>query len=86
MSQLFDRTGVDYEVACGIVGGIIAHYSEALALEHEKPTPDDAVVARIESDRRALLALRSELDPDDAVAIEAMIQRYGPLARELYQK
>lgn len=81
---LFDRAGVRYEVACDVLGAIIAHYSEALALEYEKPIPDDAVVARIEADKRALRALRSSIDPKDAAAIETVIQQYGPQARALY--
>jgi hypothetical protein len=86
MSELFDRTGVRYEVACDVLGAIIAHHSEALALEREKPIPDDAVVAGIEADKRALRALRDWLDPKDAAAIETVIQQYGPQARELYQQ
>jgi hypothetical protein len=81
---LFDRAGVLYEVACDVLGAIIAHNSEALALEYEKPIPDDVVVARIEADKRALRALRSSIDPKDAAAIETVIQQYGPQARALY--
>ena len=83
---LFSLESVRYEVACDVLGAIIAHHSEALALEHEKPIPDDAVVARIEADKRALRALRDNLDPKDAAAIETVIQQYGPRARELYQQ
>ncbi len=84
-AELFDRTGVRYEVACDVLGAIIAHYSEALALEREKPFPDAAAVERIEAAKRALRTERDELDPSNSEAIKAVIRKYGPQARQLYQ-
>ena len=82
---LFDRAGVLYEVACDVIGAIIAHYSEALAQERGKPVPDAAAVERIEAAKRALRLERDELDTSNAEAIKSVIQKYGPQARELYQ-
>lgn len=84
MNHLFDPTGVDYEVACDVIGAIIAHYSEILAIERAKPVPDDAEVERIKAAKRALNTERAALGPRDAVAIKAVTEKYGPLARELY--
>ena len=82
---LFDRAGVLYEVACDVIGAIIAHYSEALAQERGKPVPDAAAVERIEAAKRTLWLERDELDTSNAKAIKSVIQKYGPQARELYQ-
>lgn len=82
---LFDRAGVLYEVACDVLGAIIAHYSEALAQERGKPVPDAVTVERIEATKRALRRERDELDTSNAEAIKSVIQKYGPQARELYQ-
>lgn len=82
---LFDRAGVLYEVACDVIGAIIAHYSEALAQERGKPVPDAAAVERIEAAKRTLRLERDELETSNAEAIKSVIQKYGPQARELYQ-
>ena len=82
---LFDRAGVLYEVACDVLGAIIAHYSEALAMERRKPLPDAAAVKRIEATKRALRMERDELDASNAEATKAVIRKYGPQARALYQ-
>ena len=82
---LFDRAGVLYEVACDVIGAIIAHYSETLAHERGKPVPDAATVERIEATKRALRMERDELDASNAEAIKAVIRKYGPQARALYQ-
>jgi len=81
---LFDRAGVLYEVACDVIGAIIAHYSETLAQERGKPVPDAATVERIEATKRALRMERDELDASNAEAIKAVIRKYGPQARKLY--
>lgn len=82
---LFDRAGVLYEVACDVLGAIIAHYSEALAQERGKPVPDAAAVERIEAAKRAVRLERDELDASNAEAIKAVIRKYGPQARALYK-
>lgn len=81
---LFDRTCVLYEVACDVLGSIIAHYAEALALEHGKPAPDVTVVKQIEATKRALRLERDELAPSNSEAIQAVIQKYAFVARRLY--
>ena len=81
---LFSLESVRYEVACDVIGGIIAHYSEALALERAKPEPDAAEIERILGEKRALYAVRDGIDPRDADAVEAVIQKYAPIARHLY--
>jgi hypothetical protein len=82
---LFDRAGVLYEVACDVLGAVIAHYSEVLALERGKPVPDAATVKQIEAVIRALRLERDELDATNAGVIKAVIQTYGFQARELYR-
>ncbi len=81
---LFDRAGVLYEVACDVLGSIIAHYSEALALERGKPVPDVAVIEQIEATKRALRLERDGLAPSNSEAIKAVIQNYAFVARRLY--
>ena len=81
---LFDRAGVLYEVACDVIGAIIAHYSEALALERGKPAPDVAVVEQIKATKHALRLERDELVPSNLEAIKAVIQKYAFVARRLY--
>jgi len=82
---LFDRTGVLYEVACDVLGAIIAHHSEALALERGKPVPDAVTVEQIGAVMCALRLERDELDASNAVAIKAVIQTHGFQASELYR-
>lgn len=82
---LFDRSGVLYEVACDVLGALIAHYSEALALARGKPLPDSATVERIEAIKRGLRLERDDLNPSNSKAIKVVIQKYGPQARKLYQ-
>jgi hypothetical protein len=82
---LFDRTAVRYEVACDVIGALIANYAEALAFEREKPAPDAATVERIRAAKHALRVEREELTPSNAEVIEAVIRKYGPMARALYQ-
>ncbi|PPB84020.1 hypothetical protein B0O95_105204 [Mycetohabitans endofungorum] len=84
--QLFSRTGVRYEVALDVLGAIIAHHSEAIAVERDKPVPDEAVIERTLQKINALDALRDELDPREPETIERVIQQYAPQARELYGK
>ncbi|MCG1042173.1 hypothetical protein KQH60_06235 [Mycetohabitans sp. B8] len=83
--QLFSRTGVRYEVALDVLGAIIAHHSEAVAAERDKPVPDEAVIECALQEMDALdTSLRDELDPREPEAIERVIQQYAPQARELY--
>ena len=81
---LFDRTGVRYEVAVDILGAIIAHYTEIVATERAKPTRDESVMATALQRKGELRALRDDLPPGDAGAIERVIAEYGPQARALF--
>lgn len=82
--QLFSRAGVRYEVALDLIGAIIAHQSEVIALERDKPEPDQAAIEEAQNAKRALRDLREDLDANDAEAIEKAIAEYGPQARSLY--
>ncbi|MCG1041217.1 hypothetical protein KQH60_01005 [Mycetohabitans sp. B8] len=82
--QLFSRTGVRYEVALDVLGAIIAHHSEVVAVERDKLVPDEAAIERALQAKDALYALRDELDPREPEVIERVIQQYAPWARELY--
>lgn len=41
---LFDRAGVRYEVACDVIGALIAHYAEIMGREREQAQPNEAVL------------------------------------------
>jgi predicted transcriptional regulator YheO len=82
---LFKRSGVRYEVACDVIGAVIAHHSEVVATELDKAEPDPAVIAAAEAAKKALRDTREALDTRDAAGIEAAIATYGPQARALYQ-
>lgn len=84
-NQLFNRTGVRYEVALDVLGAIIAHHSEAIAAEREKVTPDEAAIAAAQKAKEELRTIREELDPNAAEAIESVIAQYGQQARDLYR-
>lgn len=81
---LFSRAGVMYEVACEIIGAMIAHHSEALALEREKPLPDESVIAHVCEIKSGLRLLRDQLDTSDFEGIKSVIRTYGPQARKAY--
>lgn len=81
---LFKREGVRYEVACDVLGAIIAHYAEVIGQEESKEKPD---MQAIEAARLAIQVTdqrRDDLDPNDSQAIERVITECGPQARELY--
>ncbi|CBW76946.1 unnamed protein product (plasmid) [Mycetohabitans rhizoxinica HKI 454] len=82
--QLFSRAGVRYEVALDVLGAIIAHHSETIAAERDRPVPDEPAIERALQEVDALDALRDELDPKEPEAIERVIQQYAPQARGLY--
>ncbi len=83
-NKLFTRAGVRYEVALDVLGAIIANYSEAIAAEHEKPTPDEAAIKTLQRAKSKLRTLRDELDPDAEETIEHVLEQYGPRACDLY--
>ncbi|HHV7523731.1 TPA: hypothetical protein ACUNF5_005256 [Burkholderia orbicola] len=82
--KLFDRAGVRYEVAVDILGAVIAHHTEIIAAERAKDTPDQDVINREQQLKDQLRAVRDDLDPKQADAIERVIAEYGPQARSLY--
>lgn len=81
---LFDRVGLRYEVACDVIGALIAHYAEIIGHEREQAQPDEAVLRVALAMKAALAAARDDLDPSDATAIETAISRYAPVARRVY--
>ncbi len=81
---LFDRAGVRYEVACDVIGALIAHYAEIMGREREQAQPNEAVLRVAGAMKAALAGERDDLDPRDSAGIEAAISRYAPLARRLY--
>lgn len=83
--MVFERYGVRYEVACDVLGALIADLSYALAVENEKPVQNVRELESIEAQKRALRILRDNLDTKDKARIEDVIKRYGPLAREAYR-
>lgn len=81
---LFDRAGVRYEVACDVIGALIAHYAEIMGRERDCAPPDEAVLRVVSALKAALASERDDLDPLNSAGIEAAISRYAPLARRLY--
>lgn len=81
---LFDRAGVRYEVACDVIGALIAHYAEIMGREREQAQPNEAVLRVARAMKGALAGERDDLDPRDSAGIEAAISRYAQLARRLY--
>lgn len=82
-SKLFSHTGIEFEVAQGVLGTLIAHQTAVIANEHGKPNPDDSVLVNAEKQKHALRVLRDDLDPQDASAIATIIEQYGPQARTI---
>ncbi len=83
--QLFSLTAVDYEVALGALGNIIAYHAEVIGIEYGKAVPDEAVIAAAQEAQDELDTIREKLDPRDSDAIERVIAQYGPQSRALYQ-
>lgn len=84
MQELFSRTGVRYEVALDVIGACIAHFAEGIAAELEKPAPDPVAIKLAKDAQSNLRQAREDLDPNDAEAVEGAIQRYAPMARQLW--
>jgi hypothetical protein len=83
-SGIFSRTGVRFEVAQDVLGAIIAHHSERIAVERDKDQPDEAAIELAQQAKEDLRDIRDNLDPKDDKAIEAIIKNYGEQARRLY--
>lgn len=83
-SALFQRSGVRYEVACDVIGAVISHYAEFLAIERDKARPDLGRIAHASQLLTELRNARDVLSADDEEAVEATIARMGPLARHLF--
>lgn len=81
---LFSRPGVRYEVALDVIGACIAHFADGIATELEKPTPDLVAIKLAKDAQSNLRQAREDLDPNDAEAVEGAIQRYAPMARQLW--
>jgi len=82
---LFRRAGVRFEVACDVIGAVIAHFAELIGTERDRPSPDTQKIAHAQQLVTELKNIREDLDPTDSAAIEATIARLAPLARHLYQ-
>ena len=83
---LFDRAGVRYEVACDVMGALIAHYAEIIAKERDRAQADEAVLRMSSVMKAVLKAERDELNPRDSAAIEATISYYAPLTRQIHDE
>jgi hypothetical protein len=81
---IFSRAGVRYEVACDVIGAVIAHYAELIAIELASVKPDQRRVSMAQRLTSELKDARDDLDSRDSDAIESAIERFGALARHLY--
>jgi hypothetical protein len=80
---LFSRTGVRYEVALDVLGALISHYAELIAKERDSSAPNEEVIAEYQKQQSDLRTLREDLDATDDIAVERIIEVYGPQARAL---
>ncbi|ALK35161.1 hypothetical protein [Burkholderia plantarii] len=76
-------TSVDYEVACQILGQLIAHQVAVLAHEDMQRQPDIERATAADAERKALVTLRDALQPYDSQAIQFVLSEFGPRARQL---
>ncbi|QHP94794.1 hypothetical protein EXE55_28155 (plasmid) [Burkholderia glumae] len=74
---------VDYEVACQTLGQLIAHQVAVLAREDMQHQPDVDRATAADAKRKALIALRDDLRPNDPEAIERVLAVHGPRAQQL---
>lgn len=81
---IFSRAGVRYEVACDVIGAVIAHYAELMANELVSAKPDQRRISMAQRLTSELKDAREGLDPCEPDAIESTIERFGALARHLY--
>lgn len=81
---LFDRAGVRYEVACDVIGALIAHYAEIMGREREQAQPNEAVLRVAGAMKAALAGERMISIRATAPASRRRFSRYAPLARRLY--
>lgn len=80
---LFSRTGVRYEVALDVLGALISHYAELIAKERDSSSPNEASIEEYQRLQGELRTLREDLDAKDGIAVESVIEVYGPKARAL---
>ena len=78
------KTAVRAEVAQEMMGNVIAHHSEQIALEEAKPTPDVKVIEQAHAEKVRVRLERTALNVDDRKQIEDVIARYKPIVHELY--
>lgn len=81
---IFSRVGVRYEVACDVIGAVIAHYAELMANELASAKPDRRRISMAQRLTSELKDAREGLDSREPGAIESAIERFGALARHLY--
>ena len=74
------RTAIRAEVAQETMGLVIAHYSEQIALEEAKATPDAKVIELAKVEKRRVRQVRVDMDINDRDQIEVFdcrILSYG---------
>lgn len=81
---IFSRVGLRYEVACDVIGAVIAHYAELIGMELASDKPDQRRISMAQRLTSELKDAREALDSRDSDAIESAIERFGALARHLY--
>lgn len=81
---LFNRAGVRYEVACEVIGSLIAHQAELIARELDEAVPDEGKLHQAHAERARLVDAREALDPADQQGVEDAISRFGQLSRAAY--
>jgi hypothetical protein len=79
--RLFSRSGVRFEVACDVIGAVVAHFAEAIGRERDRPTHDSQKIAHAQQLVAELKDIREDLDPKDSAAIEATIERLRKATR-----
>lgn len=72
---------IDAEVALALLARYIADCSTSLDEESDKKKPDAKLVERLTTARAQARELKLKLDVSDAAAVQAVLDKYGPLVR-----
>lgn len=86
LEGLFSRGHVRYEVACEIIGALIAHFAELIGCERSSRVAELELIRSWGQAQEALREERDALSSDDVLAIGRVIETYAPAVRLLYRK
>lgn len=85
LEALFSRGHVRYEVACEIIGALIAHFADLSGRERSSRVADIELIRSWGQAQDTLREERDALASDDVFTIGRVIQTYAPAVRLLYR-